>query len=105
MNHHTGKYGFKLLAAALLSITVSACQSQPGDRLTVVDPGDTHRTGQQQPVRDGADGADGKRQLTVVRMPTEQAGRQVDVAGTHKIESARIQSWLSEDEVQIETIR
>lgn len=105
MNHNTGKYGFKLLAASLLSITVSACQSPPGDRLTVVDPGDTHRTGQQQPVRDGAEEAGTKRQLTVVRTPTEQAGRQVNVTGTHKIESARIQSWISEDEVQIETIR
>ncbi|WP_059045541.1 WD40 repeat domain-containing protein [Paenibacillus rubinfantis] len=102
MKHHAEKYGF-ILAAALLSITVTACQPN-GERLTVVDPATRHAD-QQPVVRDGADRADTKRQLTVVRTPKEQTGREVTVAGTHKIKSATIQSWISEDEVEIETIR
>jgi hypothetical protein len=104
MKHHAGKYGFTLLAATLLSIALTACQAT-GDRLTVVDPGATRQSGQQTPVRGGANEAKAKRQLTIVHTPGQPASREVTVAGTHKIEAASIQSWISEDEVAIETIR
>lgn len=103
MKQHAGKYGFKLLAAALMSVAVTACQSS-GERLTAVDPG-TQRTGQQQPVRAGADEADAKRQLTVVNAPPQPEGREISVARTHVIKASSIQSWISEDEIEVETTR
>ncbi|MFB5676411.1 WD40 repeat domain-containing protein [Paenibacillus terreus] len=102
MKQNAGMYGIKLFAAVVLSLAVTACQSS-GDRLTVVDP-DASRTGTQtDQSTEPAPG--GERKLTVVKQPTQQAGRELTVARTHRIEAASIQSWLSEDEVSIETTK
>ncbi|MDP4095799.1 WD40 repeat domain-containing protein [Paenibacillus sp. P96] len=102
MKRNAGIYCIKLLPAVVLSLAVTACQSS-GDRLTVVDS-DASRTGQQQ-NQSPEPAPGGERDLTVVKTPAQQADQRLAVARTHRIAASSIQSWLSEDEVSIETTK
>lgn len=102
MKQNAGMFGIKFFAVAVLSLAVVGCQAS-GDRLTVVDP-DASRA-RTQTAQNSESVSRSERKLTVVKQPEQQPDRELTVVSTHRLEAASIQSWLSEDEVSIETTK
>lgn len=102
MQQKAGMSGIKFFTAVVLLLAVVGCQASE-ERLTVVDP-DASRAGTQT-GQSSESVSSSERKLTVVKQPEQQADRELAVVNTHRLEAASIQSWLSEDEVSIETTK
>ncbi|MFD0716810.1 TolB family protein [Paenibacillus sp. GCM10027626] len=96
MNINKGKYIAGLLAATLLSAGIlSGCNAeQKGSTAQVRRPPDT--------TDQTSTGTGGKRELTVVKDSKPPAEQGIAVQRIHRIDSANIEKWLSDQELEIQ---